>query len=60
MASDLYTVSLPGGGEHSDDMHISERIWSPDGVRPECWTWASVSAVLRVTSSPTIEIGMPD
>jgi poly(3-hydroxybutyrate) depolymerase len=25
------TTRLPGGGEHSDEMHISERIWSPDG-----------------------------
>jgi hypothetical protein len=25
------TTRLPGGGGHSDAMHISERIWSPDG-----------------------------
>ena len=25
------TTRLPGGGNHSDAMHISERIWSPDG-----------------------------
>jgi len=25
------TTRLPGGGAHSDAMHITERIWSPDG-----------------------------
>jgi hypothetical protein len=25
------STRLPGGGSHSDAMHISERIWSPDG-----------------------------
>jgi hypothetical protein len=25
------STRLPGGGGHSDAMHISERIWSPDG-----------------------------
>ena len=25
------STRLPGGGPHSEQMHISERIWSPDG-----------------------------
>jgi len=25
------TRAFPGGGAHSDALHITERIWSPDG-----------------------------